>query len=81
MWTQIVIKGTKNKQIDTIENELIQAFDAMLTQKRKILFGFFMKDSEQKPQFEDKYFKYNTNAIDYLLNRAASDILDISLHE
>ncbi|CAD8177503.1 unnamed protein product [Paramecium octaurelia] len=88
LWSQIVIKGTRNSQVDPIENELFLSYETLLKQKRMILLGFFMKDhftNEQQvigQKFnDDDYFKYCSSAVNYLLNKFTSNILDLSLHE
>ncbi|CAD8172358.1 unnamed protein product [Paramecium pentaurelia] len=88
LWSQIVIKGTRNTQIDPIENELFSSYEILLKQKRIILLQFFMKDhctNEQQlisQKFnDDDYFKYCPSAVNCLLNKFTSNILDLSLHE
>ncbi|CAD8171720.1 unnamed protein product [Paramecium octaurelia] len=87
LWTQIVIKGTKNVENDPIENELFLSFDTILRNKRNLLFEYFTKDQikNQKQSIshivDDDYFKYCSSAVDSLLNKFTSNILDLSLHE
>ncbi|CAD8100290.1 unnamed protein product [Paramecium sonneborni] len=88
LWSQIVIKGTKNQQLDSIENELFASFDVLLEQKRVILQQFYMKDHWTKEQqvfgnklYNDDYFNYCPSAVNCLLNKFTSNILDLSLHE
>ncbi|CAD8078362.1 unnamed protein product [Paramecium primaurelia] len=87
LWTQIVIKGTKNVENDPIENELLLSFDTILRNKRTLLFEYFTKDqiTNQKQlinhTINDDYFKYCSSAVDSLLNKFTSNILDLSLHE
>ncbi|CAD8082760.1 unnamed protein product [Paramecium primaurelia] len=87
LWSQIVIKGTRNSQMDSIENELFTSFESLLKQKRVVLQQFYMKDhctNEQQligQRSNDDYFKYCPSAINCLLNKFTSNILDLSLHE
>ncbi|CAK83648.1 unnamed protein product (macronuclear) [Paramecium tetraurelia] len=87
LWTQIVIKGTKNVENDPIENELFLSFDTILRNKRNLLFEYFTKDQIQNQKqsishiVDDDYFKYCSSAVDSLLNKFTSNILDLSLHE
>ncbi|CAD8092923.1 unnamed protein product [Paramecium sonneborni] len=87
LWTQIVIKGTKNIENDPIENELVLSFDTILKNKRSLLFEYYTKDqmNNQKQYINhtinDDYFKYCSSAVDSLLNKFTSNILDLSLHE
>ncbi|CAD8178858.1 unnamed protein product [Paramecium pentaurelia] len=87
LWSQIVIKGTRNSQMDSIENELFTSFESLLKQKRIVLQQFYMKDhctNEQQvigQRSKDDYFQYYPSAINCLLNKFTSNILDLSLHE
>ncbi|CAD8161656.1 unnamed protein product [Paramecium octaurelia] len=87
LWSQIVIKGTKNSQLDSIENELFTSFDSLLKQKRVTLQQFYIKNHcniEQQiiGQRQNDDFLINCpNAVNFLLNKFASNILDLSLHE
>ncbi|CAD8082634.1 unnamed protein product [Paramecium sonneborni] len=87
LWTQIVIKGTKNLDNDPVENELFLSFDAILKNKRTLIFEYFNKDQMKNQKqiinhiIDDDYFKYCSSAVDSLLNKFTSNILDLSLHE